>query len=124
MDVTRDHPSMDWGAHDDLRPGFLYIWIAHPNDAIGMRLKSCGLLRYAYDDTFGVVFACRSRFTCISVCGIILSHRFSGNEFYTPHKIDLKFHLKFCISFSAKFLLCIPDSTNSYCIPFNLIFSL
>ena len=76
---------MEGGTHNSLWPVFLWIWTAHPNGAIGMQLKLCCMLRYTYYDTFGVAFACRSIFTCISVCGMSLYHRFSGNEFSTPH---------------------------------------
>ena len=78
---------------------------------------------YTYSDTFGVAFAYRIKFTCISVCGMSLSHRLSGNNPSTPHSTDLKCPLKVCIPFSAKFLWCVPDGTNSYFLPFHVIFS-
>ena len=122
VEVPRSHPLIDWGAYDALRSVFLWIWTAQPNGAIGMQLKSCGTLRYTYDDNFGVAFACRSTFTCIYVCGMSLSHRISWNNFSIPHKMNLKCPLNVFITFSAKFLRCIPDGTNSYSIPFPFIF--
>ena len=69
---------MKWGAHNSYWLEFLWIRKAHSNGAIGMRLKLCGPLSYAYADNFGVVFAYHSSFNCIFVCEIILSHRFSA----------------------------------------------
>ena len=68
------------------------------------------------------MFAWCSMFTCISVCGMILLHRFSGNKSSTPHKTDLKCPLNVCIPLLAKFMWCITDVTNSYCISFLFIF--
>ena len=86
--------------------------MVHPNGTIGMQLKACGPLRYAYDDSFVVFFACCSRLTCIYIYGVILSHKFSGNNLTTPHKTGLTCPLNVSITFSAKFLWCIPDVTN------------
>ena len=101
---------------------FFLVRMAQRNGAIGMWLQSCGFFRYAYADTFGVNFACHSMFTCISVCGMSLSHSFSGNGLYTTHKIYLKCSLNFCIPFYAKFLRFIPDGNNSHFIPFSCTF--
>ena len=93
---------MGWGAHNTLWLVFLWIWKAHPNCDIEMRLKICGPLRYAYTDTFGVAFACSSRFACIFVGGMSLSHRFSANEYSKQHKMDLNCPLNVCIPFCYK----------------------
>ena len=90
--------------------------MACPNGSIGVQFKLCIPLSYAYAGDFFVSFAFRSRFTCIYVCGLILSHRFSGNKSSTPHKTDLKHFLDVCIPLSDKFLRCIPDGNNLYCI--------
>ena len=103
---------MEWGSHDALLLLFLWILTAHPNGAIVMRLELYGMLRYAYADNLSAVFAFRSSFTCISVFGMSFSHRFSGNESYTPHKTELKFPLNVCTPFYTKFMWCIPDGTN------------
>ena len=51
-----------------------------------------------------------------------LYHRLSGNESYTPNITDLNFPLKFCIPFSSKFLQCIHDGPNPYCVLFHYFF--
>ena len=114
---------MELDSYDALWLGCLWIWITHPNGAIGILFKSCVSLRYAYSDTFGVAVYFCSKFICISICCMSLSHRSSGNKSSTPHRTDLKFPLKVCIPFSVKFLLRIPDVTNSCCTPFPSIFS-
>ena len=82
---------------------FLWIWGARPNGANVMRLKLCGPLRYAYADLFTVSFSCCRRFTCISICGMSLSHRYSGNVLSTPHRTDFKCPLNVCIHFRSDF---------------------
>ena len=121
---SRYHPLVEWGAYDSMRSVFLCICIAHPNGAIGMKLKSCGPFRYTYADTFGVPLYCCIRFTCISVCRMNLSQRFSGNKLSTPHSTDLNCPLKLCLYFSDKIMSWIPDGTNSYCIPLSSFFSM
>ena len=87
--------------------------MAHPNGASGIILKSCGTLRYTSADNFGAAFFFRSKFSCIYVYGMSLTHRFSGNKSPNPHITDFKCPLKFCIPFYAKVLRCITDGTNS-----------
>ena len=57
---------------------FLWTWTEYPNGAIGKQLKPCGTFKYAYADTFCVLFAFHSTFACISICGMILAQRYSG----------------------------------------------
>ena len=82
VDVTRYHSLTECGAHNALQLFFSWIWTAHPNAANGMQLKSCGTLRYTYADIFGVLFYCRSGFTCISVRGVSLPHSIDGNYLF------------------------------------------
>ena len=72
--------------------------------------------RYAYADIFGIEFACPIRFTCISVFGIMLYHRFSGNVSSTPHRRDLKCFCMFVFLFR-------PNLYNTFQMVLNHIVS-
>ena len=97
--------------------------ISIPRGAKGYLLKSCTPLRTVFEDTIVLTLENLNRFTYMSICGSILSHKNKGAAVGKPLNTPIACNFHVCIPLSAMLRRCCPFGTNSYSVLFSKIAS-